>query len=81
MTELLQKRLDHSLWGICILTSAGDKGWRYHCLFAEPVYDARCASEVGTYTVSANIRNLSIGETWSLTGVYGPQEDDQKMEN
>jgi exonuclease III len=35
---------------------------------------------VGTYMVSANVTNRADGNTFSVTGVYGPQVDSEKEE-
>lgn len=37
-------------------------------------------AHTGTYTVSATLTEKEDRATWSLTGVYGPQQDDAKRE-
>jgi len=37
-------------------------------------------AEVGVHTITATVASITGEETWSITVVYGPQEDQQKLQ-
>jgi hypothetical protein len=43
-------------------------------------YYSILSSEVGVHTVTANITNVARSVSWSVTAVYGPQSDSEKLQ-
>jgi len=75
ITEVLGQRFGDNF---VILPAAGTRGGIIMAVDNEHYRISR--KEVGVHTVTATVQAIFGGEEWSITVVYGPQEDQEKLQ-